>query len=108
MSGTWIALAALGAAALAYVVAPLLRRDAAEAERLADAASVAQELQSRREMLLAALKDLDDDRSTDKIGDADYEELRDKLTQQAVETMKRIDELQRSPRPIRHPRASRP
>jgi hypothetical protein len=78
-------------AAVAFVVAPLMRKDAAEAERVAMAISEAEELQSRREMLLVALKDLEDDRVTNKINDEDYAELHARLTGQAVEVMKQID-----------------
>ena len=41
----------------------------------------------------SALKDLDDDRATAKIDDDDYNELHDRLTLQAVEVMKRLDEI---------------
>jgi hypothetical protein len=78
-------------AAVAFVVAPLMRKDAAEAERVAMAISELEELQSRREMLLVALKDLEDDRVTNKINNEDYAELHARLTGQAVEVMKQID-----------------
>ena len=104
----------VGAAALAFVLFPLFRKDAAEAERLAAAASEAQELQSRKDMLLAALKDLEDDRATGKVDDDDYEELKGKLTQQALQVMKRIDDLEEARRrraaegsPLRKPRPVR-
>ena len=51
------------------------------------------ELASRKEMLLGALKDLEDDRATAKIDDADYAELHARLTGQAVEVIKRLDAL---------------
>jgi hypothetical protein len=76
-----VALLALGAGW--FVVAPLLRKDAGEAERVARAASEEMDLESRRSMVMAALKDLEDDRATDKIGQADYEALHAKLTARA-------------------------
>lgn len=93
MSGGLVASLAVGIFALAFVLAPLFRRDAAQAERVAAATSTVRELQSRREMLLAALKDLEDDRATGKLDDRDYDELKGKLTGQAVDVMKRLDEL---------------
>ena len=83
----------VAAAATAYVAAPLLRKDAAEAERVLGAISEAAELESRREMLLTSLRDLEDDRATNKIDDEDYAELYNRLTGEAVEVMKRIDDL---------------
>ena len=108
MTGGAITILVLAVVALAFVVAPLLREDSARQERTSDALSEARELQSRRDMLLASLKDLEDDHDTHKMVDADYVELRDKLTAQAVEVMKRLDaagdpHLERGPRPI--PRA---
>lgn len=93
MSGGLVASLAVGIFALAFVLAPLFRRDAAQAERVAAATSTVRELQSRREMLLGALKDLEDDRATGKLDDHDYDELKGKLTSQAVDVMKRLDEL---------------
>jgi len=89
-----VVIVGLALATLAFVAAPLLRRDAAEAERLASAASEAGDLQSRKEMLLTSLKDLEDDYSTNKMDAADYEELKARLSTQAVDVMKRIDELE--------------
>ena len=103
----------LAAVAVAFVVAPLLRKDAAEAERVAAAASEEIDMQSRHSMVLAALKDLDDDRATEKIDENDYEEMRGRLTVQAVEIMKRLDQLQAEheargkKKTVPHPRAKR-
>lgn len=96
----WIVVAVLAAGAAAWIVAPLLRADAAEAERLTAAVSEAQDLDSRREMAMLALRDLEDDRATGKIGDADYEEMKARLSAQAVEILQRIEELG----PAREPR----
>ena len=100
----------LAAALIALVVRPLLSSDAAEAERLALASSEMRDLRSRLQMAQAALKDLEDDRQTDKIGDQDYRHLKGKLTAQAVDLMKRVDALEsqereaaKGPRPARFP-----
>ena len=84
----------LAVAVMAFVLAPLFRREAEEEERRASAADEMQELHSRREMALSALKDLEDDRATGKIGDEDYQDLKTKLTLQAVGLMKRLDGLE--------------
>lgn len=89
----WLFVALLAATAAAWVLAPLFRHDAATAERVATELSEAQDLESQREMALAALRDLEDDRATGKIGDADYDDLRSRLTARAVEILRRIDAL---------------
>jgi cytochrome c-type biogenesis protein CcmI len=80
-------------AAGVYVLAPLFRADAAEAERISSAVSEERDLQSRREMLLAALKDLEDDRATGKIDQQDHSRLKNELTTETIEIMKQLDAL---------------
>ena len=77
----------------AVVLAPLFRPDAQEAERVSNALSTEQDLHTRHAMALAALRDLEDDRQTGKIGDADYAALRAKLEARAIELMKSLDGL---------------
>jgi hypothetical protein len=83
----------LAIAVALFVLAPLFRPDAREAERVADALSVEQDLHTRHAMAVAALRDLEEDRQTGKIGDADYASLRAKLEGRAVDLMKRLDGL---------------
>ena len=87
------AVLALAVAVAAVVLAPLFRPDAKEAERVSMALSTEQDLSTRHAMALAALRDLEDDRQTGKIGDADYAALRAKLESRAVELMKSLDGL---------------
>ncbi len=87
------ALIALALAVLWFIAAPLLRSDAAESERVVSAESEAVELQSRHAMLLTSLADLEEDRDTGKLDDEDYDELRELLTVQAVDVLKKIDAL---------------
>lgn len=87
-------IAALVLTVTAVVLAPLFRPGATEAERVSSALSVEQDLSTRHAMALAALRDLEDDRQTGKIGDADYAELRAKLETRAVELMKSLDGLE--------------
>jgi hypothetical protein len=75
------------------VLAPLFRPDAQEAERVSNALSTEQDLHMRHAMAVAGLRDLEEDRQTGKIGDADYAALRAKLEARAIELMKRLDEL---------------
>jgi len=91
-----VAALALGVAALAWLVAPLLRADAAEAERVGAAVSEERDLRSRRDMVLAALRDLEDDRDTGKIDDRDYAGLRAHLETEAIGLMKQIEALDRA------------
>jgi hypothetical protein len=98
----------LAAIALAFVLAPLRRADAGEPEVSPADLDGARELESRQQMLLAALRDLDDDRATDKIGEADYRELRERLTAEAVDVMQKLDAAQAEPPPGSEPEASPP
>ena len=104
-----VVLVALAAAAL--IVAPLLRKDAAEAERLSAANSEEVELRLQHNMVLGALKDLEDDRATHKIVEEDYAEMQAELTSQAVELMKKLDAMDEehrklmASRTIQHPSA---
>lgn len=97
----WIAVTFLAVGAAAWILSPLFRSDAAEAERLVAAVSEERDLDSRREMALAALRDLEDDRATGKIGDADYEDLKARLSARAVEILQRIESLGSAPDPRR-------
>ncbi len=83
----------LGGVVLAFVLAPLFRKDAAQTEFRAAAVSDLAELRSRHDMILASLKDLEDDRATGKIGDDDYAALERQLTAEAVEVLKKMDAL---------------
>lgn len=82
----------VGLAAAVYVAAPLLRSDALDPEERPEAAiGELRELHERQQMLLASLKDLEDDRATDKLDEQDYERLKAELSGQAIEVMQRID-----------------
>jgi hypothetical protein len=91
-----VSLLALGVAA--FVLAPLFRPDARESERVANALSAEQDLTTRHAMAVAALRDLEEDRQTGKIGDADYESMKAKLEARAIALMKSLDTLAESRR----------
>lgn len=82
----------LAAGVLAFVIAPLLRSDAAVAELRTDTTGKRRDLQARHAMVLSSLKDLEEDRATGKLDDADYEDLRSRLTSQAVELLRDLDD----------------
>jgi cytochrome c-type biogenesis protein CcmI len=79
-----------------FILAPLLRADAAEAERISAAVSEERDLQSRREMLMGALKDLEDDRATGKIDQKDYTQSKTELSTETIEIMKQLDALEQA------------
>ena len=91
MSAAVIGILALAVAV--FVLAPLFRPDALEAERVAKSLSHEQDVGARHAMALAALRDLEEDRTTGKIGDADYAEMKAKLQAAAVGLMKEMDAL---------------
>jgi len=88
-----LTVAVLALTVACVVLAPLFRGDAQEAERVSNALSAEQDLNTRHAMALAALRDLEDDRQTGKIGDADYAQLRAKLETSTIELMKSLDGL---------------
>ena len=100
-AGTLLALL-LAAVALAFVLAPLFRADAAQEERVTARRSEEEDLLTQREMTNASLRDLEDDRATGKLGDQDYAAGKTELTARAVALMKRLDEIESgkaNPRP---------
>ena len=119
MTGGLIAIALIALAALVWVAAPLLRAGSSPRNEQSPELDRARELQSRHQQLLASLRDLEDDRTTDKIDEADYEAMRARLSAEAIEVMREMDAL-KDPRdaaaeaarkraePLRHPAAERP
>jgi hypothetical protein len=83
---------AMGVAVAGWVFSPLFARDASEQEQARSATGERADLFSRKEMVMASLKDLEDDRETDKISEHDYMQLKNKLTAQAIEIMKKLDD----------------
>ncbi|HJQ96916.1 MAG TPA: hypothetical protein VJ826_01315 [Candidatus Polarisedimenticolaceae bacterium] len=87
-----VVIAMLALVVAAFVLAPLFRPDALEAERAAKALSAEEDLHARYGMAVAALRDLEEDRATGKIGDADFAAQEAELQAHALDLMKRIDE----------------
>ena len=89
-----IILAALAAGCTAlFVLSPLLGwRTAPAFEDEADAARRArEEILSRRQELLAGIKDLEMEYEVGKLTRSDYRKSRDELTRQAVEIYRQMD-----------------
>jgi hypothetical protein len=86
------AISVLALAAAAFVLSPLFRPDALETERAARALSAEEDLHARYGMAVAALRDLEEDRATGKIGDADFAVEEAELQARALALMKQIDE----------------
>jgi hypothetical protein len=53
-------------------------------------------------MAMGALRDLEDDRATGKVGEEDYQSVKAELTAQAVDLLRRLDDIEArkaAPRP---------
>jgi type II secretory pathway component PulM len=118
MTGAIAVLGLLAAASLVWIVSPILRPASAQSEEHDKRLGLARELHSRHQQLLASLRDLEDDRTTAKIDDADYEEMRTRLSAEAIEVMRAMDELKderdtaaeaarKAAAPLQHPGAAR-
>lgn len=90
---TLVVLLVLLGCVTAFVLAPLFRADAAEAERVGAVVSEERDLASRREMLVAALRDLEEDRAAGKLDEADYAELHARLSAEAVDVLRQVDAI---------------
>lgn len=83
------------AVATLYIVLPLLQRHDDPAPREARLLGAARDAQARHEMLLASLKDLEDDLATDKISVEDHALLEGRLKRQAIETLRELDAIEK-------------
>ena len=79
--GTLLAIAAMG-----WVLAPLFRADAATV--VAPLSPVRADIGARRERAVEALREIEFDRATGKLSDADYDMLKTRYTRQAVAAMR--------------------
>ena len=91
---TLVLVVALAAAAVLIVCLPFLREPEVEDDRL-DAPTAEDErrltLAEERDRALAALKELEFDHRTGKVGDDEYRELIGPLRQAAAETLRALD-----------------
>jgi len=77
---------ALAIAAMAWVLAPLFRDDAGRI--VPTFAPARQDVAARRERAVEALREIEFDRATGKLADADYDMLKARYTRQAVAAMR--------------------
>jgi hypothetical protein len=91
MTTAYVILVVIAAAALAYIVLPLRASEASGSDPLSATLDEARDLRSRHDMVLGALRDLEDDRAMDKIDESDHKQLQARLQARAVDLMKRID-----------------
>lgn len=89
----------LAAAAVAFVMAPLWRSASDRGESRSESSDALTELRSQREMLLGALRDLEDDRAMEKIDPGDYATMKTRLSAQAIEVIDRLERLEASAAP---------
>ena len=64
-----------------------------------DRASELREVETLRDIALETLRDLEFDRHSGKIAEADYRELSDRTREEAAGLMERLDRLQKHPGP---------
>jgi hypothetical protein len=76
----------LAVAAMAWVLAPLFRADAGRVA--APYSPLRQDIAARRERAVEALREIEFDRATGKLSDADYDMLKARYTRQAVAAMR--------------------
>ncbi len=77
-------------AAVALVLDPLIRPEAIRPEPPMRE-DVDDPVQQRKELALAALKEIEFDRATGKLDDADYERMKAKYTAEALEALREVD-----------------
>ncbi|MBI5815658.1 MAG: zinc ribbon domain-containing protein [Nitrospinae bacterium] len=78
------------AAALAFIAYPLLKPEAAEPGGGALSENELSALLFKKEAAYAAIKDLEFDRSTGKIDDADYEQMKAQFEAEAIAVLKEL------------------
>ncbi len=81
----------LAIAAVALVLEPILRGSPAPAAPSADAEPEEDPRERRKEQALAALKEIEFDRATGKLSDADYEKMLARYTREAVEALREAE-----------------
>ena len=75
-----------------FVVSPLFRQQSGTVSRSPEEDELEQ-LTLHKETLYTAIRDLDFDFQTDKVDDRDYRELRHHLETEAIELLRRMDEV---------------
>src|SRR5262249_21125947 len=87
----WIFFALLAAFGL-YVLAPLVSK--AWKSKILQADHGRQDLLYRKEEILLSLSDIEYDYKMKKIGEADYQQLKESLKKEAIDVMKKLDTVE--------------
>ena len=86
----------LGFAVLGWLLLPVIRESGGYEPPRASERSELEDLYIQREGTYSTLKELEFDHETGKLIDDDYKELRMRYSSEAVQILKRIDELEAS------------
>ena len=86
-------LATLGAVVVAFVLYPVFASEAPEPIGLDDTQSELRDLEEKKNQILSNIKDLDFEKASGKLSDADYESSRNDYVAQVSAVITRIDEL---------------
>ncbi len=86
-------LATLGAVVVAFVLFPIFASEAPDPIGLDETQSELRDLEEKKDQILSNIKDLDFEKASGKLSDADYESSRNDYVAQVSAVITRIDEL---------------
>ena len=92
-------LATLGTVVVAFVLYPVFANQASEPIGLDKTQSELRDLEEKKAQILSNIKDLDFEKASGKLSDADYESSRNDYIAQVSAVIARIDELAPQPKP---------
>ncbi len=95
---TWVAFYVVAGFFAFYIFSPFLER-AYRNRRLSVGAVADENLMFRKEQILGALNDLEYDFKMKKMTEPDYEQLKEKLTREAIDVMKKLEQPEKSAGP---------
>ncbi len=92
-------LATLGAVVVAFVLYPVFASEAPEPIGLDETQSELRDLEEKKAQILSNIKDLDFEKASGKLSEADYASARNDYIAQVSAVIARIDELAPQPKP---------
>lgn len=92
-------LATLGAVVVAFVLFPVFANETLEPIGLDENQSELRDLEEKKAQILGNIKDLDFEKASGKLSEADYESARNDYIAQVSAAIARIDELAPQPKP---------
>ena len=93
--------------AVALVLSPLVSHRAAPLTDGPDAIAELRELYALRDMTYETVRDLEFDFHAGKIGETDFRELRDRYAREAMDVVRRIDDIEARVPDLKTPRHGR-